>query len=91
MKTEERRICRSCGNEFSGATELCPVCMLRGVMGEEGQGFSESTIGESTLEMAVGRYEHYEVVKGKDGNLVELGRGAMGLRTKHWMSLCDAR
>ncbi len=29
MKTEDRRVCPSCGNEFSGAVEFCPVCMLR--------------------------------------------------------------
>ena len=29
MKTEPQRICPSCGNEFSGAVEFCPVCMLR--------------------------------------------------------------
>ena len=29
MKTEDRRTCPSCGNEFSGAMEFCPVCMLR--------------------------------------------------------------
>ena len=31
MKTEDRRVCPSCGNEFSGAMEFCPVCMLHGV------------------------------------------------------------
>ena len=35
MKTEDRRACPSCGNEFSGAMEFCPVCMLRGVLDEE--------------------------------------------------------
>ena len=29
MKTEDRRTCPSCGNEFSGAMAFCPVCMLR--------------------------------------------------------------
>jgi len=29
MKPESRRVCQSCGNEFSGAMEFCPVCMLR--------------------------------------------------------------
>ena len=33
MKTEERRFCAGCGNEFSGAVEFCPVCMLRGAIG----------------------------------------------------------
>jgi serine/threonine protein kinase len=29
MNAEGRRACPSCGNEFSGAMEFCPVCMLR--------------------------------------------------------------
>ena len=51
MKTEERRVCPSCGNEFSGAMEFCPVCMLRAALDEEGKSFSKPAIGESTLEM----------------------------------------
>ena len=30
MKTEESRICPSCGNEVSAALKFCLVCMLRG-------------------------------------------------------------
>jgi len=29
MSTEPKCTCPSCGNEFSGEMELCPVCMLR--------------------------------------------------------------
>ena len=29
MSTKPQRTCPSCGNEFSGAMEFCPVCMLR--------------------------------------------------------------
>jgi hypothetical protein len=29
MKTQDRRTCSSCGNEFSEAIEFCPVCVLR--------------------------------------------------------------
>jgi rubrerythrin len=29
FKTESRRVCSICGNEFAGAMEFCPVCMLR--------------------------------------------------------------
>ena len=82
MKTEEKLVCPSCGNEFSGAMKFCPVCMLRAALDEEGKGFSEPAIGESTLEMEAGRYEHYEVIKDEDGKLVELGRGAMGVTYK---------
>ena len=72
MKTEERRVCPSCGSEISAAMEFCPICMLRGVLGEE----------ESTLEAGVERFEHYELVKDDDGKPVELGRGAMGVTYK---------
>jgi integrase/recombinase XerD len=30
MSTEPQRICPSCGNEFSGAMEFCPVCKWLG-------------------------------------------------------------
>ena len=29
MSTQPQRACPSCGNEFFGAMEFCPVCMLR--------------------------------------------------------------
>src|SRR6202035_2648150 len=84
MSTEPQRTCPSCGNEFSGAMEFCPVCMLRNVLA----GGVES--GESSFEEAVRptpdqppkRFEHYELVKGEDGKPVELGRGAMGVTYK---------
>ena len=84
MSTEHQRICASCGNEFSGAVEFCPVCMLRKGLA----GVVES--GESSLEEAIRpasdqppkRFEHYELVSGKDGKPVELGRGAMGVTYK---------
>ena len=82
MKTEERRACPSCGNEFSGAMEFCPVCMLRGVLDEEAESLSELTLSEPTLEVGAQRFEHYELVKGEDGKPVELGRGAMGITYK---------
>src|SRR5260221_967323 len=86
MSTEPQRTCPSCGNELSGAMELCPVCMLRqGLAGgaESGESSaSEDTIKLPTLEQAVQRFEHYELVMGEDGKPVELGRGAMGVTYK---------
>jgi hypothetical protein len=84
MNTEDRHTCPSCGNEYSGAMEFCPVCMLRiglasGV--ESGESFSEETV-ERTPEQATQRFEHYELVNGQDGKPVELGRGAMGVTYK---------
>src|SRR5215831_18317723 len=84
MSAQTQRTCPSCGNEFSGAMEFCPVCMLRkGLAGGVESG--ESSIEEAakpTPERAVKRFEHYELVTGKDGKPVELGRGAMGVTYK---------
>src|SRR6185312_5422510 len=86
MKTEDRRICPSCGNDFSEAMEFCPVCMLRkGLAGgvESGESFaSEGAIKPTTPEQSPLRFEHYELVTGEDGKPVELGRGAMGVTYK---------
>jgi len=84
MKTELQRTCPNCGNEFSGAMEFCPVCMLRAAI----PGAAES--GASSFEEAVKpipeqsgqRFEHYQLVIGGDGTTVELGRGAMGVTYK---------
>ena len=84
MSTEPQRTCPSCGNEFSGAMEFCPVCMLRGALpgtGESGASTFEGAI-KPTSEQPVQRYEHYELVIGEDGKPVELGRGAMGVTYK---------
>ena len=81
MKTEDTRTCASCGNEFSGAMEFCPVCLLRkGLAGGvvSGESSLEETV-KPTPEQAVQRSEHYELVTDEDGKPVELGRGAMCL------------
>jgi serine/threonine protein kinase len=84
MKTEPQRTCASCGNEFSGAMEFCPVCMLRkGLAGGVESG--ESSFVEAvkpTPDRPARRFEHYELVTGEDGKPVELGRGAMGITYK---------
>jgi hypothetical protein len=84
MSTEPQSTCPSCGNEFSGAMEFCPVCMLRkalpdGVKSRESS--SEDRLKPAT-EQATQRFEHYELVNGEDGKPVELGRGAMGVTYK---------
>jgi len=89
MKTEDRRTCPSCGNELSGAIECCPVCMLRkGLAGgiESGESSFEEAI-KPTPKWATEQFEHYELVKGEDGRLVELGRGAMGVTYKRSTSI----
>ena len=86
MMTEPQRTCPSCGNEFSGAMEFCPVCVLRkalaGGVESGGSSASEDPVEPKTPERAVQRFEHYELVTGEDGKPVELGRGAMGVTYK---------
>jgi hypothetical protein len=86
MKMESQRTCPSCGNEFSGAMEFCPVCMLRKAVAgavEPGESSaSEETVRATTPEQAVQRFEHYELVTDEDGKPVEVGRGAMGVTYK---------
>ena len=85
MKVEDRRVCRSCGNEFSGAVEFCPVCMLRKALAggvEFGESSSEPDRAEATPMRVPHRFEHYELMADDDGNPVELGRGAMGVTYK---------
>src|SRR6201988_5270675 len=84
MSKEPQRTCPSCGNEFSGAMEFCPVCMLRkGLAGgiESGESSSGGTLKPIPNQPAQ-RFDHYELVTGEDGKPVELGRGAMGVTYK---------
>ena len=85
MSIEPQRTCPSCGNEFSGAMEFCPVCMLRKALADGVESGEPSTSEEAvqpTAEQAVQRFEHYELVTGEHGKAVELGRGAMGVTYK---------
>ena len=84
MKTEDRRVCAGCGNEFSGAVAFCPVCMLRKALAgevESGESFAEGAVGPTSKDVTQ-RFEHYELMSDKDGKPVELGRGAMGVTYK---------
>ena len=83
--TEDRRVCPSCGNEFSGAAEFCPVCMLRKALGdgvESGESSAEADGAETTATSVPHRFEHYQLVSDEDGQPIELGRGAMGITYK---------
>ena len=65
--------------------EFCPVCMLRKALAgglESGESSASEDTAKPTLERAVQRFEHYELVTGEDGKPVELGRGAMGVTYK---------
>ena len=84
MKTEDGRVCPSCGNEFSGAVEFCPVCMLHGALAddvESGESSSERGIKPKSQGVAP-RFQHYELLIGEDGKPFELGHGAMGVTYK---------
>ena len=81
---QEARTCPSCGNEFSGAMEFCPVCMLRGALpgaAESGVSSFEDAV-KPTSDQPVQQFDHYELVTGEDGKPVELGHGAMGVTYK---------
>jgi len=84
MKAEDTRTCPSCGNEFSGAMEFCPVCLLRECLTggvESGESSSGDTL-KPLPDQPAQRFEHYELVTDEDGKPVELGRGAMGVTYK---------
>src|SRR5271169_24194 len=86
MKTEPQRTCPTCGSEFSGAMEFCPVCLLRKGLAD-GLESGESSVSEEAVkptisEQTLQRFEHYELLTGEDGKPVELGRGAMGVTYK---------
>jgi serine/threonine protein kinase len=81
----EPRTCASCGMTLSSADESCPICMLRGALGESSESAgacSAPASGELPPELEVQRFEHYELVKGEDGKPVRLGQGAMGVTYK---------
>jgi serine/threonine protein kinase len=85
MSTRPQHTCPTCGNELSGAAEVCPVCMLRQGLTVGDESFESSACEDAckpTLELEVPRFEHYELVTGADGKPVELGRGAMGVTYK---------
>ena len=52
MKTEDRRVCPSCGNEFSGAVEFCPVCMLHRALADDVESGESSSEDVSQAEIA---------------------------------------
>jgi len=84
MSIEPQRTCPSCGNEFSGAMEFCPVCLLRkGLAGgvASGESSSEDTL-KPVPDQPAQRFDHYELMTGEGGEPVELGRGAMGVTYK---------
>jgi hypothetical protein len=84
MSTDSQHTCPSCGNEFPGAMEYCPICMLRKALAGSIESVESST--EDTVKpppaLVAHRFEHYELMTGEDGKPVELGHGAMGVTYK---------
>jgi tetratricopeptide (TPR) repeat protein len=85
MKSNDTRTCLVCGTQFPAFKEFCPICILREALGER------VTPAKNSLKRVVlsrrgrrlsHRFEHYELVRDKDGKPVELGRGAMGVTYK---------
>ena len=85
MKAEDTRTCLVCGAQFPATLEFCPICILREALGE-GVKPAESSLEERRPESIPARqprrFEHYALVTNKDGEPVELGRGAMGVTYK---------
>jgi serine/threonine protein kinase/tetratricopeptide (TPR) repeat protein len=75
-----KRACPVCGTLFPDNSDSCPVCALRGALGDE-PAISESPT-ELTLSSSKLRLEHYEILTRENGTPFELGRGAMGVTYK---------
>ena len=85
MNGENTRTCLVCGARFPATKEFCPVCMLREALNEEikpAKTFLKGVGPNRRGNRLPRRFDHYELVVGKDGQPVELGRGAMGVTYK---------
>jgi serine/threonine protein kinase len=80
VKAEGKRVCQVCGAVLRNDSDLCPVCALRGALGNELE-VTESRFEPTHLASQL-RFEHYEVLTREDGTPFELGRGAMGVTYK---------
>ena len=60
------------------------MCMLHRALAsgvESGESFAEDAVVPTSKDVTQ-RFEHYELMSGKDGKPIELGRGAMGVTYK---------
>ncbi len=82
MKTEQKRICPSCGTAMAAAWKFCPVCMLQEAVVEdfESDEFSETAIEPENARGP--RFDNYELLTDAHGRVLELGRGGMGVTYK---------
>ena len=82
MNADSRPTCPICGNEFPGALEFCPVCMLRQGLDCDVESGTTAALDERFTTEPEQSFEHYELMKDADGRPIELGRGAMGVTYK---------
>jgi Protein kinase domain len=80
MKAEDKRVCQVCGTPFPATSDFCPVCVLRGAIGDD-QATGELAVDPAPSPSKL-RFGHYQVLTGEDGKPFELGRGAMGVTYK---------
>jgi len=69
-----KRACSVCGTLLADDSPYCPVCALRGAAETQ-----SDSVSDTSSEL---RFEHYQVLKSKDGTPMELGRGGMGVTYK---------
>jgi serine/threonine protein kinase len=77
------RVCPKCkmrlAEDNSGG--FCPLCMLRVALSDAAE-FCGEGADASAPSIPDHRFEHYHLVRHKDGTPIELGRGAMGVTYK---------
>ena len=80
MKPEATSTCKACGVRVPVGLDFCPVCAFRGALGDASETSELGVdVGHSSL---ASRFDHYEILTQRDGTLLELGRGAMGVTYK---------
>ena len=82
MKTEQKRICPSCGTAIATGWKFCPVCMLQEAVVED---FESGEFSETAIEPENARgprFDNYELLIDAHGQVLELGRGGMGVTYK---------
>jgi serine/threonine protein kinase/Flp pilus assembly protein TadD len=90
VKPEVTSTCQVCGTRIPAGLDFCPVCALVRAGGPDsapsealtpGSG-SQRNSAETEPGSIVRLFENYEVMLDRDGQPIELGRGAMGITYK---------
>jgi hypothetical protein len=65
-----RRTCSTCGHVFSGTMQGCPVCQLRKAVDPDVELLegANAAVSQPIPGYSIQRFEHYELVRGTDGN-----------------------